>query len=91
MKPIDFIASYMKLEATPMERARIKEILQSLEAPPLNADEVIARLHHRCKVMFNGNNRLDVVKHVKEITGWGLKECKEWCDTNIFDVKHMQG
>lgn len=30
-----------------------------------------------------GNSRIQLVKNIRIVTGWGLKESKEWMDRNI--------
>jgi len=84
MRTIDFIFSYLKTEATDDEKALIRKALMPINHPPVNSEYFVIRLIRRGKEMYTGQNKLDLVKFVKDETAWGLKECKDFCDLNIF-------
>ncbi len=83
MKTIDFIISYIKEEASLQEKDTIKMALGS--NPPLEVDTVLSRMLTKCSEMwYSDGSKLQVVKYVKDVTGWLLKESKDWCDLNVF-------
>jgi hypothetical protein len=84
MKTIDFILSYLREEATPEERHRVKRLLNPIEHPPIIPEVVVERLLTKCQVEWTiHRNKLGLVKYIKDVTGWGLKECKEWLEANV--------
>lgn len=88
MKTIDFILSYLREEATYEEKVMIrKEFFPNYTPPPINPEAVMQSLINNChrKWIESGRKeKLMVVKYIKDVTGWGLKEAKDWGDATIF-------
>lgn len=84
MKTIEFIVSYLRTEANQSEKAMVRDVLRAQDHPPLETERLVERLMELCKKQYNGINKLHVVKLIKDITGWGLKESKDWGDKEIF-------
>lgn len=87
METIEFIISYLGSKATPEEKEQVRSLLKPHAAPPIEPNVILDRLLTNSKTKWmNGDGKLNLVKYVKDITGWGLKECKDWCDNNIFII-----
>jgi len=91
MKTIDFIIEYLRDESTLEERKKVAEYIniyyQKWTPPILDPEIVLDRLIQRCKDMRRNDpitGQLGIIKHIKDVTGWGLKSCKDWFD-NIID------
>jgi hypothetical protein len=85
MKTVDFIISYLKTEATPAELYQIRTSLLGYTAPPIVAEVVLGRMLDVCRNKWTQEvkSKLEIIKYVKDVTGWGLKECKDWVEINV--------
>lgn len=85
MKAFDFVISYIREEATTEQLNQIRDVLDPpLKPPPVNESEIISRLMANARQMKGRNeSKLQIVKYVKDITGWGLKDCKDWVESFI--------
>jgi hypothetical protein len=87
MKTIDFVISYLRDEATDTERLLVLNTLRDYEykAPSIDSDLILQNLYRMCKSMIStgAGNNLQCIKYIKDVTGWGLKDCKDWFDRNI--------
>lgn len=88
---MDFIISYIREEASPYELVRIRKTMQEMgivspfKTPDIVPEKILENLVIQSKRKFEkGEGKLFTIKYVKDVTGWGLKECKDWCDINIF-------
>ena len=86
MEFIEVIKDYLENKATAGELIQINTLLKLKQAPQFVVNQEVTRqniIDHATK-MYNGENKLQVVKFVKEWTGMGLREAKDWCDLTIF-------
>lgn len=87
MRTIDFILSYIKTECTEGEKALIRTALDDnfYNAPPIDAKSILFNLHNKCKHKYivEKLGALNVIKYIKDVTAWGLKESKDWFDKYI--------
>lgn len=90
MEFIEVIKNYLK-DAPLFELNQVDVILgeRLRQVPQLQINEAITRqaIAQKCGEMFNGGNRLYVIKFFKDMTGMGLKDSKDWCDANIFKIQ----
>lgn len=77
---IESILIYIKRLATPEEKDMIKHALREVQTPPLNQEFIIQRVIKEAGEHYRAGNKVNAVKLTKDMTGWGLKECKNWCD-----------
>lgn len=84
MTVIDWILKYIREEATDVEKSAIKAQLNKIQTPELNKEWVIERLVEKAGEVYRSGQKLQAVKMTKDATGWGLKDCKEWCE-KMFD------
>ena len=49
----------------------------------INANAIVKR----AKALYDGTNYITTIKLVREMTGWGLKDAKQFCDEYIKDPK----
>jgi ribosomal protein L7/L12 len=88
MEFIEVIKKYLQDKAPLHELNQVDRILTEKlkQTPKLEIDRDAAEkaIIRKCNEMWNGENKLSVLKFFKEMTGMGLKESKDWCDTNIF-------
>ena len=83
MKTIEFIVDYLRTEATTEELNQVEALFVKKQHPPINPEEVLNLLFTNCKRIYDETNSLPTVKFIKETTGWGLKDCKDYFDSNI--------
>ena len=85
MKFVEIITDYITKNATGEEILIIETAIKNRKGPQINPELVMERLIWNSKILWEQDgNKLMTVKYVKNITGWGLKEAKDWCDTVIF-------
>lgn len=88
MEFIEVIKNYLK-DAPIYELNQVDIILAERlrQVPQLQINEAVVRaaVPEKCREMYDGTNKLMVVKFFKEMTGMGLKHSKDWCDANIFN------
>jgi hypothetical protein len=55
-----------------------------IDYPPLPENYSEAQLIDNAKKVYNDNSsKLEAVKYVKNVCGWGLKEAKDFCDEHL--------
>lgn len=86
MKTIEFIVLYLRDEATDPEIDEVRELVkrQVYEPPKIEGAIVLRRLTEKCQERrSSGEGKLSLVKYIKDVTGWGLKDCKDWAESII--------
>jgi hypothetical protein len=97
---IEVVADYLKT-ASVQEVLQLRTVLDTIEGKsyfdPLNSklekenwsiDSYISPLLKESRNIFiSSKSGLTTVKYIKDITGWGLKESKDWYDHNVRDYK----
>jgi len=78
MTAITWIAEYIKNHADMSELIYLKSFI--LEKEKSFVKECPAEAMESAKKMYRTGNKLLAVKTVKDSTGWGLKESKDFCD-----------
>lgn len=78
---LEVIVDYIKTASAQEVMVLRTEIEQRV--PNINPITVLENLTRKCTEMYDGTNKLSMVKYIKDVTGWGLKEAKDWADTNI--------
>lgn len=60
---------------------------RSLRDRIIKAIEIALGVNQRCNVTITGgmstDNRIKCIKAIREVTGWGLKESKDWTDVLV--------
>lgn len=77
----DMIVSYLINEATEEELKQVQEVIKSkLEYKELELDLDTTKKYivDKCKEIYDGNNKLLVVKTLKQMTGMGLLNAKNY-------------
>lgn len=82
---IHIILEFIKDRATPEELNSIRDSVGYSKDPVIEPLVAMDRLKVNVKILNNEspNNRLRLVKFIKDTTGWGLKESKDWLDKYI--------
>jgi ribosomal protein L7/L12 len=97
MQPIDFIVAYLRENATTQEIIKVAAIVNAKQYkhPPLEESVVLERIAIKCVQLMSpvgeikdGYRKLNCVKYIKDVTGWGLKESKDWFD-NVVENKQQ--
>lgn len=86
MEFIEVIKKYLNTDATEEDLAEIQKILSAKQHPllPIEENRVRQGILEASLKMWNGSNKLQIVKFVKDLTGMGLKDAKDWCESKIF-------
>lgn len=90
MQFIDVIVGYLNNTATEKELEMVYDIVEDKVKKP-KIELTINEAHTKdfiikyCKRDYLENNsKLRTIKFLKEMTGMGLKDAKDYCDANIF-------
>ena len=93
MEFITIIEDYLKT-APIYELNRVDIILgeRLRQVPEITINPALTRqaIINKATELFDGTNKLYVVKFFKDMTGMGLKDSKDWCDIHIFNKVNLQ-
>lgn len=93
MEFIEVITNYLK-DAPLFELRKVDiiigERLRPVPVIQINPAVVEQAIISKCQSMWDGTNKLVIVKFFKKMTGMGLSEAKDWCDYNIFINKALE-